>query len=407
MKIKKLILLFAVFILITTSFSFASTDIETDSEASLLVEVSTGKILYEKNAYKKMYPASTTKILTAILVLENCELDDVATVSGTALSNIPEGYVTCNLLIGEKMSIKDLLYALMVPSANDAAFVLAEHVGGSVEGFADMMNEKAEEIGCTGSHFVNPNGIHDEDHYTTAYDLYLIANYAMKNETFRDIVSTTKYTLPATNLYDSNDRILTTSNELLKKNSTNYYYEYAIGIKTGHTTEAGNCLVAESSKDGLEFISVVLNGGTTSSGLNARYIDTINLFDYGYDNYTFSDVITENSVVTSIEVENGTKDTKNLDLIADNTINALHNKELDLNTITPEISLNEDISAPITAGEKIGTATYTIEDEQYTVNLLANSNVERDISIYIAILIIGILLLIVAITIMKKSRRNR
>lgn len=403
----KLILLITLFILCTNSVSFASNDIDINSEAGLLIEVSTGKILYEKNAYKKMYPASTTKILTAILVLEKCNLDDIVTVSETAISNIPSGYVTCNLQIGEKISIKDLLYALMVPSANDAAFVLAEHVGGSVEEFSDMMNEKAKEIGCTGTHFVNPNGIHDENHYTTAYDLYLMANYAMKNDIFREIVATTEYTLPSTNKYEGTDRKLVTTNDLLKSNSRNYYYESTIGIKTGHTTQAGNCLVAQSSKDNFDFISVVLNGGVTSSGLNDRYMDTITLFDYGYDNYTFSDIVKEKSIIKSIEVENGTKDTKNLDLIAESNINALHNKNLDFNTITPEITLNENISAPIVSGEKLGMAKYTIEGTEYTVNLLANSDVDKKIDLYVILLITGVLLLFISSIIMKKNKRKK
>lgn len=409
MKLKlKLILLLIIFILITGTISFASTNIDISSEAGLLVEVSTGKILYEKNAYKKMYPASTTKILTAILVIENCNLEtDIATVSETALSNIPSGYVTCNLQVGEEISVKDLLYALMIPSANDAAYVLAEYVGGSVEGFSDMMNKKAEEIGCTGTHFVNPNGIHNEEHYTTAHDLYLMANYAMKNDTFREVVSQTKYTLPATNKYPSEDRVLTTTNDLLKPNSRNYYYESAIGIKTGHTTQAGNCLVAESSKDGLDFISVILNGGTTDSGLNARYTESIDLFNYGYDNYIFSDVVMKNTIITSIEVENGSKDTRNLDLVIDTNINALHNKNLDTSTITPEISLNEEILAPITQGEKLGTVKYNIEGTEYTANLLANSNVEKNINIYLILIIIGFVLLFMASRIMRKNKKRR
>lgn len=409
MKLKiKTILLMIIFILISETVSFASNDIDISAEAGLLVEVSTGKILYEKNAYKKMYPASTTKILTAILVIENCDIEkDIATVSETALSNIPSGYVTCNLQVGEEISIKDLLYALMIPSANDAAYVLAEYVGGSIDGFSDMMNKKAKEIGCNGTHFVNPNGIHNEDHYTTAYDLYLMANYAMKNNTFREVVSQTKYTLPATNKYQATDRVLTTTNELLKPNSRNYYYESAIGIKTGHTSQAGNCLVAESSKNGLDFISVILNGGTTPSGLNTRYTESIDLFDYGYDNYIFSDIVTKNTVITSIDVENGSKDTKHLDLIIDTDINALHNKTLDTTTIIPEISLNEEILAPITQGEKLGTVKYTIDDTEYTANLLANSDVEKNINVYLILIIFGIALLLIASCIMKKNKKKK
>ena len=183
LKLKKILLLF--FMLISISSLAFAAELNLNSEAAILVEVSTGRILYEKNSTKQLYPASTTKILTAILVLENCDLDEKVTVRETALNNIPSGYVTCNLQIGEQLTVNDLLYALMIPSANDAAYVLAEHVGGSVEGFSAMMNDKARALGCKTTHFVNPNGIHDDSHYSTAYDLYLIADYAMKNETFR------------------------------------------------------------------------------------------------------------------------------------------------------------------------------------------------------------------------------
>ena len=302
MKLKfKIILLFLLMIIGIQTVSFAD-EVNLNSEAAILVEVSTGRIIYEKNSTKKLYPASTTKILTAILVLENCELDELVTVIETALNNIPSGYVTCNLQIGEQLSVKDLLYALMIPSANDAAYVLAEHVAGSVDNFSTMMNDKARELGCKTTHFVNPNGIHDDSHYSTAYDLYLMAKYAMENETFRTIVSTTEYTLPATEKYPSDDRVLKTTNELLNENSRNYYYKNAIGIKTGYTSKAGNCLVAASSRDGLEFIAVVLNGGTTEDGLNSRYVDSKKLFEYAYDNFTLTKIIEKSSVVQTLEV---------------------------------------------------------------------------------------------------------
>ena len=289
LKLKKILLLF--FMLISISSLAFAAELNLNSEAAILVEVSTGRILYEKNSTKQLYPASTTKILTAILVLENCDLDEKVTVRETALNNVPSGYVTCNLQIGEQLTVNDLLYALMIPSANDAAYVLAEHVGGSVEGFSAMMNDKARALGCKTTHFVNPNGIHDDSHYSTAYDLYLIADYAMKNETFRKIVATTEYTLPATEQYPSEDRVLKTTNELLNENSRNYYYKNAIGIKTGYTSKAGNCLVAGAHRDGLEFIAVVLNGGTTKENLNSRYVDSKKLFNYAYDNFTLTKMI--------------------------------------------------------------------------------------------------------------------
>ena len=409
MKLTKKFLLFLVaflFLLNIPMFSFAD-EISINSKAAVLVEYSTGKILYEKNSTERMYPASTTKIMTAILVLENCELDDIVTVSSTAVSNIPSGYVTCNLQVQEEISVKDLLYALMVPSANDAAFALAEHVAGSVQSFSNMMNAKAMELGCTNTHFVNPNGMHDSAHYSTAYDLYLIASYAMKNETFRKLVSTTTYTLPATNKYQSADRKLETTNHFIDPSSKKYFYEYSIGIKTGYTSVAGNCLVSMASRDGLEFISVTLGGTSTSSGSNARYADTKELFDYAYNNYTLTKLKEKNTIIDTIEIKNATKETKNLDILIQDTITVFNSIKTNTDDIFPEIKLNENLVAPIYAGDVVGTIKYTVDSVEYTSKLLAKDDVipKPDITIYI--LITGIVLLLIGIFIIPKKKNKK
>jgi len=401
-KLKYILLIFLVILGIQTTS--LATEININSQAAILVEVSTGRIIYEKNSTKQMYPASTTKIMTAILVIENCDLTEIVTVKESALSNIPTGYVTCNLQIGEEISINDLLYALMVPSANDAAYVLAEHVGGSVEEFSNMMNNKAEELGCMSTHFVNPNGIHSNSHYTTAYDLYLIASYAMKNETFKNLVTTTEYTLPATNKYPTDDRILKTTNDLINPNRNNYY-KNAIGIKTGYTSQAGNCLVAEASRDGLEFISVILNGDKNNSSI--RYTDTIKLFDYAYDNFTLTKIIEKDSIVNTIEIENATKETKSLDLIIDESITVINNKSIDMNNVIPEISLNENLEAPISARTVIGTIKYKVDDIEYSANLLAKNDVIEKNYTYIYLLASGIILLLISNMMIKRSKKTR
>lgn len=401
---KSLLFLVAFFILLNIPlFSFAD-EISINSKAAVLVENNTGKILYEKNSTEKMYPASTTKIMTAILVLENCNLSDIVTVSASALDNIPSGYVTCNLQVGEELSVENLMYALMVPSANDAACVLAEHVGGSIQGFSNMMNSKALEIGCTNTHFVNPNGIHDDAHYSTAYDMYLIADYAIKNPSLKKFITATEYTLPATNKYPNTDRVLKTTNQLINPDSENYFYEYAIGIKTGYTSQAGNCLVSMASRDGLEFITVTLGGSATSSGLNARYVDTKTLFNYAYDNFTLTKLKEENTIVETIEIENATKETKSLDLIIQDTITVFNNVKTKTNEIIPEIKLNENLSAPIAKGDVVGTIKYTVDSVEYTSKLLANADVieKPDMSIYV--LIGGIIILFMAISIMPKKK---
>ena len=228
----------------------------------------------------KTYPASVTKVLTAILTIENCKLDDVATVSQTAISHIPTGYVVAPLYINEQITIKDLLYALMLKSANDAAYVLAEHVGGSVEGFSEMMNKKAKELGCKNTHFVNPNGIHDQNHYTTAYDMYLISDYAMKNKTFAKIVSTYEYTLSATNKHPYKNRVMKNTNNFINPKNA-FYNKIVKGIKTGTTTQAGNCLITDSENNGLEFITVVLGAETS----NSKFTETRKMINYAYDSF--------------------------------------------------------------------------------------------------------------------------
>lgn len=406
MKLKfKIFLLFCLMIIGIQSLAFAD-ELNLNSEAAILVEVSTGRILYEKNSTKQMYPASTTKVLTAILVIENCELDEIVTVRESSLSNIPSGYVTCNLQVGEQLSVKDLLYALMIPSANDAAYVLAEYVAGSVEEFSVMMNDKARQLGCKTTHFVNPNGIHEDSHYSSAYDLYLIADYAMKNEFFRSLVATTEYTLPATEKYPNEDRVLETTNELLNENSKKYFYKNAIGIKTGYTSKAGNCLIGGTSRDGLEFIAVVLNGGTTNEGLNSRYVDSKKLFEYAYDNFTLTKIIEKGSVVQTLEIENGTKESKHLDLVIDETITVVNNKSIDMNSVIPEITLREVLEAPIAAGETIGTIKYKVDDIEYSAKLLAKTSVEKvDYSIYL--IIAAVFLLFIASTMLKSSKKKK
>ena len=278
-KITILVIFFTV--IISNSFKvYADEDLSVNAKAALIVETNTGKIIYEKDIYEQNYPASVTKILTAILTIENCNLDDVATVSQTAISQIPTGYVIAPLYVGEQITIKDLLYALMLKSANDAAYVLAEHVGGSVDGFSEMMNKKAEELGCKNTHFVNPNGIHNQNHYTTAYDMYLISNYAMKNEKFKEVVSTYEYTLSPTNKHPLKDRIMKNTNNFV--NPKNAYYNKIInGIKTGTTKQAGNCLITNSSDNGLEFITVVLGAQTA----NSKFSETKKMISFAYDNY--------------------------------------------------------------------------------------------------------------------------
>lgn len=415
MKFKRLLvtILFTILAL-TSTFSFASdNELSLYSEAAVLMDSNTGTILYEKNGKERMYPASTTKIMTAILAIENCDLNDIATVSYDAVMSVPSGYSNAALQIGEELTVGQLLEVLLVHSANDAANVLAEHVGGSVESFATMMNTKANELGCTGTHFTNPSGKHDDNHYTTAYDLALITQYCMKNSTFRSIVSKSSCTIAATNKYEQ--RHFNNTNELVIPNNTkradNYYYQYAIGVKTGYTKEAKNCLISASNKDDFELISVVLGAGPTEIGLSGRNIDSINLLNYGYDNYTIKKLKDKGDIIKQVQVDNATKDTKNLDLVLSESITALMKANDSSNSALPEIKI-DNLEAPIAKDSVVGSITYNVNGIEYTGDLLAANDVEKSkfgpilIRLIFLILILFIIYKLASLN-TKKAKRNR
>ncbi len=369
------IFIFLIQFIIFSSPSYAdSSSLKTYCPSCILIEANTGKILYEKNSDKISFPASTTKIMTAILTVENCSLDEIATVSHNAVYSIPYDYTHASLKEGEELTVEQLLYALMLPSANDAAIVLAEHISGSVEEFSNLMNKRAEELGCKNTHFVNPNGIHNKNHTSTAYDLALMGKFAMQNSTIRKIVSTKQFTLPTTNKYSKTDRIFNNTNDLLLS-SSKYYYKGTTGVKTGYTGEAGNCIVASAKKNGFEVILVVLGGNSTSNGQSERYLDCKTLFDYAFENYSLTTINEKNSVLKQISVAGATKETQNLNVLVKDKIEVFANKNIDLSTLEPEITFNDNLRAPISANSTIGKITYTYNDYIYTSDLIAETQV--------------------------------
>lgn len=416
LKFVIIIITFLIFQMLFTITSLASSDeLQIGSPSCILIESSTGEILYEKNSNEKRFPASTTKIMTAILTVENCKLTDVATASHNAVYSVPPTYSHASIVEGEELTIEQLLNVLLIQSASDAANTLAEHVGGSIENFVQMMNDKAKEIGCKNTHFVNPDGVSNDNHYTTAYDLSLMGQYAMKYDTIRNIVCKTQYSLPKTNKYDKEDRIFNTTNELLRVNNSNspdnYYYQYANGIKTGYTTEAGSCIVASAEKDGLEVIAVVLGAETTKEGYSIRYPDCKTLFNYAFDNYKFEDIVNTKDIVQEINVTGATKETANLKLSPENTITAIMDKEQNLDELQTEVELKDDLSAPIAAGEVVGKVTYTIDNKNYSTNLIADTTVIKsgtwDILFKICVIILVLSILFMLLRPSKKSRKKR
>ena len=280
---------------------------ETLSPGVILMEESTGTILYEKNSDEAHYPASITKIMTTLLALENGNLSDMVIFSDDAINNTEGSGIARDY--GEQMTLEQCLYGVMLESANECAYAVAEHVGGTVENFVDMMNAKAKELGCTNTHFANPHGLQDENHYTTAHDMALIAQAAYQNETFRIIIGTKMYTIPPTNKH-AEETVLRNHHDMLctyHNANRKYLYPYCVGGKTGYTATANSTLVTYAEKDGMTLICVVMNTQSPN-----QFIDTVNLFDYAFDNFQVLNVA-ENDTDYSAET---TMDNGNLDNIA-------------------------------------------------------------------------------------------
>ena len=274
---------------------------ETLSPSVILMEESTGTILYEKNSDEAHYPASITKIMTTLLALENGNLSDMVTFSDDAINNTEGSGIARDY--GEQMTLEQCLYGVMLESANECAYAVAEHVGGTVENFVDMMNAKAKELGCTNTHFANPHGLQDENHYTTAHDMALIAQAAYQNETFRIIIGTKMYTIPPTNKH-AEETVLRNHHDMLctyHNANRKYLYPYCVGGKTGYTATANSTLVTYAEKDGMTLICVVMDTQSPN-----QFIDTVNLFDYAFDNFQVLNVA-ENDTNYSAEttVDNG------------------------------------------------------------------------------------------------------
>lgn len=261
------------------------------SESAVLMEVSTGTILYEKNSRQHNFPASITKIMTVLLCLENSDLNETVTFSQNAVFGIEKGSSNIGANVGEQLTMEQSLYSIMTASANEVSLGVAEHVSGSVAAFVDMMNERAEALGCKDTHFENPNGLHSDDHYTSAYDMGLIAREAIQNNTFRQITKVKRYVIPPTNKYKE-IRYLPNHHEMINGDQyPKYQTDYVIGGKTGFTSKSKNTLVTYARKDGMELVCVVMRSAGPALEPN-EYTDTRALFDYGYNNFILCDPAT-------------------------------------------------------------------------------------------------------------------
>lgn len=359
----------------------------TNAEAALLISPDSGMVLYEKNADERRYPASTTKIMTALLVLENvADLNETVTAQASDFETLEADSSSAGIKEGETVTVEDLLYGLMLPSGNEAAYMLARHVAGSYEAFVDMMNKRAEELGCTGTHFVNPCGLHDDNHYTTARDLYKIAYAAMQDETFADIADTVQWNMSKTNLQE--ERKIYTTNQLIFSSYQPWAYAYCKGIKTGNTSQAGNCFVSYAEYGDAKLYSVVMGCDSSSleySNIPASFTDTKSLFEWGFESFTSKTLARQGDTVSSVNVRLST-DTDQLVLTVKNDLVSLLPADLDVEDLgEPQITAPESVDAPIKAGDVIGSATYSYNGVTYgTVELVALSDVQRSTVLYYA-----------------------
>ncbi len=323
-----------------------------DAESALLMDMSTGRILYEKDKDAVHFPASTTKMITAILAIENLTMDRVMTADAEVAKT---GGDTINLKTGEQITVEQALNALLVKSANDCAVILAKAVSGEVSDFVELMNAKAKEIGCENTRFVTPNGLHDEEHVSTCEDLAKIALYCMKNEIFRSIVCKDTYTVPVTNM--SPARELASTNLMLWETTPRIYinnkftgckYEGTIGIKTGYTSHAQGCLVAACEREGTTLLAVVMM--STSYG---RFADCIKLFNWGFSKYRTLPIFEAGRELGVVKVKRG--EFNKVKAVLSEDVCATVPVEAADSVITTSVELDGSVRAPFEAGTVIGT----------------------------------------------------
>lgn len=323
-----------------------------DSPSVILMEMNTGAVLYEKNSMEKNYPASITKILTTLIALENSELNEVVTFSDAAIDNTEGSGIARDY--GEQMSMEQCLYAVMLASANECAYAVAEHVGGTVENFVDMMNRKAAELGCTSTHFSNPHGLFDENHYTSAHDMALIAKAAYENETFRIIIGTARYTIPPTNKHEEETALQNHNEMLYPWQHLEYRYEYCTGGKTGYTDVARSTLVTFAEKDGMKLACVVMRTESPS-----QWTDSIKLFNFAFDNFQLYNVAdNETKYDTSEAIEVGALNQNKAFVDLDRNACIVLPKTIAFSDATSEVIYGE------TDQNVVGTLAYTYAGRQ-------------------------------------------
>lgn len=397
---------------------------EVNAASAILVNKDTGNVIFDKNAYEKVYPASTTKVLTVLIIIDSVisgkySLDDTFPADNSIYFDIGADGSTAHIQPGEIMSVRDYLYCALLCSANEACNALAIFNSGSVEAFVSEMNAYAESIGCQNSSFINTHGMPDENHYTTAYDMYLIFNSAMSRSLFCEICSSVSYTVPATNM--SGERYLQNSNMMLNEESDDYY-RYAVMGKTGTTTAAGSCLVSTATKNGQTLIAVVMGaekGYYDNQRYSMSFSESKKLFEWGFATYSDQVILSSDDVFDIQASYSDSGDT--IEASPSSDITAYVNIDTFEEDLQYDIFLHgnaSSVTAPLKAGDSIGTITVSINGETVgATDLISNQTVGmvyteyfRDIilnNLAVSIIIAVIVVSAIAVSIILIIRRKR
>jgi D-alanyl-D-alanine carboxypeptidase (penicillin-binding protein 5/6) len=391
---------------ITASASFNSL-LKTESEIVLLINTDSETVILDKNANKRTAPASLTKIVTCMLVLENCpDLSATVTCKRECLNGLYQmNAATAGILPGETLTINDLLYCLMLPSAADAANILADYVGGGIDNFVVMMNEFVAKLGCKNTKFVNAHGLDSNPNgYTTANDLYVITKYALKNNTFKEITSTSRYDVAPTEKYPYT-RYLHNTNKMMNPGIRDYYHKSVSGVKTGTTEKAGRCVITTASQDGYNYMLIVMNApqyDIDKDGVeeNVAFTESKKIYNWAFDNIELTKIINTTDVVTVVDVEYNSK-VDHLRLLPAEELSALvpiGTESGSLITRPIESETPRTVNAPIKKGDVLGKAEILYGEEVVaTVDLVA----AEDIDLNIFLLIIGVFKKLFSTTIFK------
>ena len=431
MKKTAIFLLLALFVLFScfgpAASAYSPTGIELHAQTVLLVSMDTGTVLFEKNADQKVYPASLTKLMTAAVAVEQIQdLDQTITVPEyciTLLSGTDSS--TANLKDGEQLTVRQLLYCMLVSSANDAANVIADFIGnGKISATVELMNEKAKELGMNGTHYANAHGLHDVEHYTTANDMLKLTQYIMTLPAIMDMCTTTRYTIPKTNRSD--ERILATSNLMTDRTQT-YYYSPVRGIKTGYTDPAGRCLISTASLDGYNYIAIVMGcppKDESGKAVRYEYADTKALYQWAFGTFEYKQIANENDPVDELPLQYAW-DQDYIQAYLESDVSTLIPKEADGSTVIIEpVWAQSSVQAPVQKGDVLGYAKLMYAGEEIgRVNLVAGETVGRSQLIFLAegaklilkslwfqigaALAVLLIILLIIISAMKSKRKRR